>query len=233
VKALKYKLRKWLISIGIDVYPYDHRNSVQSFLEYLIKHREIKEVWDVGANVGQYAKMLRMLGFKQKIISFEALPDAYEILKDNAEADVNWTTHGPLVISEQRQKIEFFETDNSVSSSRLKPLSMDIVKHHVLPSKPLEDFLNNADSKTCRLLKLDVQGSEQSVLASCGSQLQKFDYVQLEASIRTSYENEIDYISIIRYMNERNYKLMFVYPGVADVNGNVIQVELFFSKNEI
>jgi len=26
---------------------------------------------------------------------------------------------------------------------------------------------------------------------------------------------------------------MFVYPGVADVNGNVIQVELFFSKNEI
>lgn len=233
MKAFKYKLRKYLNLLGIDAYPYDYRNSVQSYLEYLFKNRGIDEVWDVGANVGQYAQMLRMLGFKKKIISFEALPSAYKILELNAKNDKRWVTYGPQIISDRQGEVEFYETENGVSSSMLKPLETDIAKRHFIPSRKLSEFLSVNNSEGCRLLKMDVQGSEKSVLESCGSYLQKFNYVQLEASIQTSYEDEMDYISIIRYMENCNYKLIFVYPGVADADCNVVQIELFFSKNEV
>ena len=87
MKKLKYKIRGILNKFGIDVYPFDYRNSVQSFLQALIAQHNLTEIWDVGANSGQYAQMLRFLNFRGKIISFEALPNAYSVLVTKSKTD--------------------------------------------------------------------------------------------------------------------------------------------------
>ena len=46
-----------------------------------MKLNNIECILDIGANIGQYAEYLRQIGFKNDIISFEPLNDAYEILK--------------------------------------------------------------------------------------------------------------------------------------------------------
>ena len=119
MKKIKYKIRKYLNAIGVDVYPIDYRNSVQSYLENLFVQRGVNEIWDVGANVGQYANMLRMIGFNGQIISFEPLPKAYEILKRKADKDNNWNTYGPFAISDKSGTIPFFETAEPIDGGSI------------------------------------------------------------------------------------------------------------------
>jgi FkbM family methyltransferase len=47
-------------------------------------------VFDVGANAGQYALLLRHLGYKKAIISFEPIPDTARKLRKLAAKDKQW-----------------------------------------------------------------------------------------------------------------------------------------------
>ena len=50
----------------------------------------ISTVLDVGANRGQYAELLRSIGYTGHIISFEPVPHLYRTLSDKAEDDDKW-----------------------------------------------------------------------------------------------------------------------------------------------
>ena len=55
-------------------------------------HREKICVFDVGANYGQYALMLRKkAGFDGRIISFEPIPEAASAIRYPSERDPLWT----------------------------------------------------------------------------------------------------------------------------------------------
>lgn len=56
----------------------------------ILKAQNIDVVFDVGANIGQFASELRAYGYKGKIVSFEPLPEAYKELVNNAKGDKNW-----------------------------------------------------------------------------------------------------------------------------------------------
>ncbi len=232
MKKIKYKIRKYLNAIGVDVYPIDYRNSVQSYLENLFIQRGVNEIWDVGANIGQYANMLRMIGFNGQIISFEPLPMAYEILKRKAAKDKNWKIYGPFAISNAFGTLQFFETEDNVSSSILKPIFSKVINQYEVHTRKLSEFIPESNDNVSRLLKLDVQGAEKSVLKSCGHRLSMFNFIQLEASIQISYEKEGNYISLIKYLEKKGFRLIFIYPGVGNEKFDLTQLELFFRKND-
>jgi hypothetical protein len=56
----------------------------------LLKKYGISLIFDVGANVGQYAMRTRSLGYKGKIVSFEPLSSAFNHLLNNAAHDPLW-----------------------------------------------------------------------------------------------------------------------------------------------
>lgn len=75
----KYKLSVALNRIGIDLRRYPGRE-VRNRCR-LLETYKINTVFDVGANVGQYAVQLRKSGYERRIVSFEPLSDAYCVLR--------------------------------------------------------------------------------------------------------------------------------------------------------
>src|SRR5262249_3969903 len=59
----------------------------------LMKRHGINMVLDVGANTGQYGTLLRQLGFRGRIVSFEPLSDAFAALQRTAANDPFWSCH--------------------------------------------------------------------------------------------------------------------------------------------
>ncbi len=58
----------------------------------LLSNHGINVIFDVGANIGQYAMRTRALGYKGKIVSFEPVSSVFSKLSKNAKNDPLWTT---------------------------------------------------------------------------------------------------------------------------------------------
>lgn len=233
MKKLKYQLKRFINIFGLDIMPLDFRNSVQNFLIQIIGDHDIKEIWDIGANTGQYGSMLRNIGYKGKIISFEAMPKETKILKRRSESDKYWTVFGPIAISSKKGTKKLFVTKDSVSSSLLKPLKSEVVDTIEVSTDKLEKYLksSSANKSHNKILKLDIQGSEIEAINSAGKYLSAFSFIQCEASITSLYQREKNYLDIISFMKKKGYRPVFFFPGVYDDEKSIIQLEIFFRKN--
>ena len=84
-----------------------------------LKNSKISTVFDVGANVGQYAQMLRRFGYTGKIISFEPLEKEKNILDVNMILDKQFESYN-YAIGKKNSIGKINYALNSVSSSILK-----------------------------------------------------------------------------------------------------------------
>ena len=82
-------------------------------------HHKIELLFDVGANIGQYAMGTRMEGYKGGIVSFEPLPDAYEELLENSQNDSLWIIHRRCAVGSNLGETDINISQNSYSSSLL------------------------------------------------------------------------------------------------------------------
>ena len=78
---LKKTIKKLARSLGVDLKRYNVQTSEAAKMQRLLAYHNIDLVFDVGANIGQYAKLLRELGYSGRIVSFEPLSSAYSQLK--------------------------------------------------------------------------------------------------------------------------------------------------------
>src|SRR5262245_27620242 len=84
----------------------------------LMKNRGIGLVLDVGANRGQFGKLLRQLGFRGRIVSFEPLKDAFATLRRLTANDPLWECHN-LALGDSDRTASINISANSYSSSFL------------------------------------------------------------------------------------------------------------------
>lgn len=86
------------VSAGAGYYPLNLRYEIGTgfmlpfHLTELLKKLRINCVFDVGANVGQYALMLRRNGYRGYIFSFEPVTKTFDSLKEAARGDEYWKT---------------------------------------------------------------------------------------------------------------------------------------------
>ena len=120
---------------------------------------------DVGANIGLYTLMLsRVLGKRGKVLSIEADPRYFQILKRNIKvnngynvATLNvaaWSHYEDLELT--RHSSGSSPTDTSVSPAK-------DVSAHTVRGRPLDDLLGESEIEP-RLVKIDVEGAEYQVL---------------------------------------------------------------------
>lgn len=236
---MKQFIQNTLQSFGIQIKRYpetDFKRRLQ-----IMEHLKIDTLLDVGANIGYYALDVRKLGYKNKIISFEPLSNAYKQLEKYAEKDNNWLTYNLALGNEDKSDI-INVSKNSVSSSLLNIL--DVHTENAPESKYTEtqdieikklDTIFNEICKTSKriMLKIDTQGYEKNVIDGAINSLKNIAVLQLEMSIVPLYENELLFTEMIEYLKNKGFELFSLENGFASpTSGQLLQVDgIFVNKN--
>ncbi len=154
---------------------------------------------DVGANVGQYASVLRERGYTGQLLSIEPTREAFEQLAAAASADPRWTAVRSAA-GARAGELEMHIAGNSVSSSplpmldrhvRAEPGSRITGTERVRVERVDVLAADAIGRATAPYLKIDTQGFEQEVLDGAGEVLQRVVGLELELSFVELYEGQL------------------------------------------
>ena len=226
--------------IGLDL----HRLSVTSNPSYLLlaalNHVQADVVFDIGANIGQFAHELRFVGFSGEIVSFEPLSSAYAVLSKAAQADRKWKIHPRAAVGDQVGEIEINIAGNSVSSSILPMLEAHssvakdsaYVARECTPLIMLDSIAPTYLSATARpFIKIDTQGFESQVLDGAAETLKRAQGVLLELSLVPLYEGHKLWLEMIQRMADQGFTLWAIQSGFTDPRtGRSLQVDGIFLR---
>src|SRR5271157_53126 len=120
--SIKHLVRKCLWRAGWDIKRFDPRPSEAAQLVRQLVVHQVDVLFDVGANTGQFAEMLRGAGFRGRIVSFEPSTAAHSALSKRARRDANWIIAPRMALGDHDGTITLNLADNSVSSSVLPML---------------------------------------------------------------------------------------------------------------
>ncbi|NJM49203.1 MAG: FkbM family methyltransferase, partial [Alkalinema sp. RU_4_3] len=148
--------------------------SIEAGLENLtwLKSYEIKTVLDIGANTGQFAEKARRLFPGAKIYSFEPLASCYQALIGYFEGVEGFQAFN-FALGDRSGEAEIFCCDYSPSSSMLPmgevhkaafPYTKDQTVQKI-QIRRLDDLADQLELRRPLLVKMDVQGFEDRVIA--------------------------------------------------------------------
>ena len=187
----------------------------------------INGVIDVGANVGQYATMLRNFGYRGRIVSFEPLASAFAGLKEASRDDENWPTFNFAVGSEKatmtinRMDCSEFSSfrmpsafGNTRFPNRIKLVSKEDVQVTTLAN--IWPEIVGGISKPRVFLKLDTQGFDLEVIRGAAENLDHVLGVESELSLKPIYEDMPDYLSALTEFKHHGFEITGFYLVTRD-----------------
>jgi FkbM family methyltransferase len=232
MKRLGYRLER------IPAYEYSPSSKMRT---RLMEALGIDLLFSVGANQGQFDMEVRRLGYKGRIISFEPVREAFELLSRNAQGDPGWTTvHCALGNSEGHIRIHV--ANNSYSSSILDMLPSHLesaphskyVAEEEVRVQTLDGIIDTyAGPSDSIMLKIDTQGYERNVLAGALRSLPRIRLLQMEMSLLPLYTGEMLMPDMCKWMDELGFALYlleneFVHPKT----GRLLQVNGIFIRKD-
>lgn len=174
-------------------------------LARLLETYPVDCVFDVGANDGGFAEMLRNeVGYKGWIISFEPLKEVAEVLAKKAERDPKWEVMTDALGRETGEK-EFHQMAGDVFSSFYLPDPDQPAKYsdsnRVLRTLPVQvQTINNLWPQIKQrlgvkmlLLKMDTQGFDAEVFAGASACLDDIPIVMSEISCIRIYKQALTF----------------------------------------
>lgn len=219
-------------ALGLEITHY--RPSGRRRMDLLAEHG-IELVLDVGADRGQYATDLRRHGYRGRIVSFEPLQETFEELARAAAQDPRWECH-PLALGATGGRMPIWVTSNLASSSLLPMLhahvqaapDVEVVSQEIADVRKLDSLDLQLDVPT--LLKLDVQGYEDRVLAGAEQTLEDVALVECELSIEPLYDSQVTVLDMLKLLQEAGFRLVSLEPGFHDQAGRILQFEALLAR---
>ena len=118
-RLAKTSLKRLVHRMGFELHRLDPSADPAIQLLKALDRFNVNQVFDIGANSGQFAAELRSVGYKGRIVSFEPLLDAHRLLSESSARDPSWIAHPRGAIGDYDGEIELNISGNSVSSSVL------------------------------------------------------------------------------------------------------------------
>jgi|WetSurMetagenome_2_1015567.scaffolds.fasta_scaffold01297_15 FkbM family methyltransferase len=239
LKLLKIKseilTRKIGNKFGVDVKMTD-----EEVLLKQLQYNNIDLIFDIGANTGQFATMIFKLGYNGRIVSFEPLTSAYEILNNRGKKFSNWTIAEKCALGEENGEIEINISKNSISSS-----AMNILNEHVTAA-PDSKFIGSEKVKVYKLdsifdkyildeknifIKIDTQGFEEKILNGANESIKKAKGLLVETSLVPLYEGQALFPKIYDRITKQGFELYGVQSAfVNKETGRVLQIDVVFFR---
>lgn len=191
---LKKLTKKIINATGFDV----TRNKKQGSALLWIQSKGIKTVFDIGANIGQFAEEIRQEIPTTQIYSFEPVKETYNVLVKNLSHDKKFRAFN-VGLGSKKESREIKISAYSLSSSFLPqsktletifPHTKEIGKE-IVSVERLDDIWDEVGKpRKGVLVKMDTQGSESEVIAGGKECLSVASAVLIETSFVEIYSGQ-------------------------------------------
>lgn len=241
-KPVKKLVSDILRPFGLKLVQIKPQTSPEAALGRMLTFNRIDTVLDVGANEGQYANLLRKLGFAGRIISFEPWEPAHRRLQSAAKRDSHWTIAPRCALGNEEGQICLNVSSNDGLSSSVLPMldahrraAPDVITvgSEVVPITRLDTALHGLLPDEQRVfLKLDVHGYELEVLRGATKLFSKIVGAQLELCLVPLWQGQPLFGELTEFMLSEDYSMWGLLPGLADNStGRLLQVDAIFFRD--
>lgn len=192
-------VRTMVNACGFEVTRYPPPATLEHHLTRLLRVLDIDCILDVGAHYGEYRHLLRQLGYKGLIISFEPVKESFNILKRAAGDDPQWRGVNVALSDHDGDGVmnlysnSFFNSLHQLKDSA-KPdfgVQSDFAQREAVTLRRLDSVLEEhlPDLASRRIfLKLDTQGHDTVVVRGAERLLPSILGIQSELSAVRIYD---------------------------------------------
>jgi FkbM family methyltransferase len=233
-------LRKILNPLGADLVRI-HQNPKHTLLG--LKGFPVRSIIDVGANEGQFAKMISRFFPDAHLYCFEPLPEPFTKLKawaggQNGRVEVfNVAVGDHEATVEMNRHVQFSPSSSLLRTTKINEAIYPFMQKQSSISVPLttlDKLMANLSEPVLPdlLIKLDVQGYEDRVIRGGTETIRKARACIVEAGIDSLYETQATFEEMVGLFSE----LGFQYSGnleqtYAD-DGHVIYLDAVFVNRQ-
>lgn len=214
-------------------------------LRQLFKHYSVDCVFDIGANEGQYARMLRnKVGFKGLVVSFEPNPDLVRQLRKDAGDSPNWLIEDVAVSTDDGTatfNIMKRHTFSSLSAPRHDEVDLFTKLNQV--TKQVEVRTENLATTMARLrgvhkfqrpfLKMDTQGFDVQIVQAAPDTVREFIGLQSELAVKKLYEDSVDFRDAISVYEKCGFELSAFVPNNAGHFPRLVEVDCIMVRSDL
>ncbi len=237
------KLHRRLAShLGYDLQKFNKQLLLETHLSSLLPLLEIDLVIDVGANQGQFARMLRdEVGYVGTIHSFEPLPDAYLALQIASHLDAGWHVHNVALgdcdstlklNGPNHPKLSGLHDVDARGSAKFRK-GIAVARPASVPVRRLDSLMDDLVpdfAKRRAYLKMDTRGHDKWVCEGLGNLARRLVGLQSEVSVM-GVEGVPDYVEMLDLYRSNGFEL----TGAFTVNrcretGYIVQMDCVFAS---
>ena len=235
---MKKIIKKILNVVGLDIV---RLNKSPQYSLLGLRNLPIKTILDIGANIGQFARMIERVFPEAKIYSFEPLPDAFKELDKRSRIKNGKVKAFNLALGDSDGEIEmFYHTEHSPSSSILKTTDICEKLYPFTKTKEIIKVQMNTLDKAIDelniplvpevLIKLDVQGYEDRVIKGGKLTFSKARACILEINLDKLYETQPSFKDIILLLYDLGYRYGGNLNQSIAEDGHVIYIDAVFIR---
>ncbi len=198
-----------------------------------------RTVIDTGANIGKFTVASSRLFLDAEVFPIEPDPLVAKQLYKNVGPSIANNVRVTAVGDKTGTVTFHVNRDSQVSS--ILPLGEDrigyfpestVVNQITVPLITLDDLFGDVRLEEPILLKIDVQGFEDRVIAGASELLSRVEWVLMEVSFSKLYEGERDFNSIVELMKKQGFN--FVRPldfHISPKNNEIIEMDALFQAS--
>lgn len=202
-------------------------------------------VFDVGANQGQYAQMLRKkVGYKGLIVSFEPIPAMAAQVREQASRDPLWVVcEQALSSSDGAQVLNVMRGSQFSSLSTPRHDEVGIFKNMNVVQEQVSVKTETLATAYKRLkeqhpfqrpfLKMDTQGYDVRIFRSGASVVQEFVGLQSELAIKKIYADSMDFKEALAEYSQAGFSLSALVPNNAGHFPLLVEVDCLMVRTDL
>ncbi len=196
-------------------------------LARIFRHYGVDCVFDVGANDGQYATMLReAVGYRGHIISYEPIPELAQRMARRPQETNDTLWHVEALALDHEAGPATFHIAVSDQFSSLRAPAIDqpkrfkhenaVAREVTVQRSTIADELVKWQEKLGfgrPFLKMDTQGNDMAVVEGAGANLAAFVGLQTELAIQRLYEGAPDFVETLNVLRAKGFEPSAFVPS--------------------
>lgn len=203
--------------------------------------QNIRTVFDIGANEGQFIKSILALLPDVSVYAFEPQSQCVQILEK-----AHWGGAKikilPVALGDRKGTLPLHIARFSPASSLLSPAPSQLTEYPDIDTEKsidvevdtLDRFLSAIDTQPQFLLKIDVQGFEAKVLAGARETLKKTAVIVCEVNMINLYEGQANFAQILSITSDCGFDLVDIGGQIySAASGELLYIDVAFKRRDV